>query len=313
MASPTRNRRHFFSRRKRSGSVQDPALKALKRQKRITNVKKGIFILPSLLTLSSIFCGFYALVAAVKGEFLLSAGLIVFAAFFDGVDGKVARLTKTTTRFGLELDSLADVISFGVAPAFLLYIWALEPFHRLGWVTAFVFVACGALRLARFNVQAGSIDARRFNGLPIPAAAAMVATTVLFFRKMAINPNDYGLLLLIGCFVLSFLMVSSVKFYAFKEFTVVKEKPFGSTVAFLLILAPIAAFPLIVPFILCLGYVLSGPVTTIVWKLQSRKREKEQSQDDAISLPEPDSEPQAAGTAGKSGQVITLRDHSGST
>ncbi|MEW6350985.1 MAG: CDP-diacylglycerol--serine O-phosphatidyltransferase [Thermodesulfobacteriota bacterium] len=312
MPSPNRNRRHFFTRRKRSASPQDPTVKAMKRQKRINNMKKGIFILPSLLTLSSIFCGFYSLVAAFKGDFLLSAGLIVAAAFFDGVDGKVARLTKTSTKFGLELDSLADVISFGVAPAFLLYVWALEPFHRLGWVTAFVFVACGALRLARFNVQVGSIDSRRFNGLPIPAAASMVATTVMFFRKVQINPNDYGVILLLACFVLSFLMVSSVKFYAFKEFTVVKDKPFSSTVAFVLILAPIAAFPLIVPFFMFLGYVLSGPITTVVWKLQSRKREREQAEESAKSIPEPDSGAPMPGTGGKTAQVLSLKDHSGS-
>ncbi len=277
MAPPTRNKRHFFNRRKRSGAGSDQAARAQRRKERLTDMKKGIFILPSLLTLTSIFCGFYSLVCAVKKEFIYSAALIVVAAFFDGIDGKVARLTKTTTRFGLELDSLADVISFGVAPALLIYIWGLQGFGRTGWVMAFVFCACGALRLARFNVQTGTIDSRKFNGLPIPAAASMIATTVLFFKKTGLSSADYAHVLLVGCFVLSFLMVSSVKFYAFKEFTVVKDKPFASTVAFVLILAPIAAFPMVVPFLMCFTYVLSGPITTVIWRYQARKRAAEQT------------------------------------
>jgi len=235
-------------------------------------MKKGIFILPSLLTLTSIFFSFYSIVAAIKHEFLLAGALILVAGFFDGIDGKVARLTKTTTRFGLELDSLADVISFGVAPALLMYMWALEPYGRIGWVSAFLFVACGALRLARFNVQSGNIDPKRFNGLPIPAAAAMVATTVLFFHKLELNPADFTTSLLVVTFLISFFMVSSVKFHAFKDLTLVKQKPFSSTVAFVLLLALIAAAPLVVPFLLCAAYVVSGPILTLVLHARNRQR-----------------------------------------
>jgi CDP-diacylglycerol---serine O-phosphatidyltransferase len=299
MAPTNRNKRPFFNRRKRSTPGPDQATRKQRRKQRLNEMKKGIFILPSLLTLSSIFCGFYSLVCAVKGQFFYSAALILAAAFFDGVDGKVARLTKTSTKFGLELDSLADVISFGVSPALLLYIWALEPFGRTGWVTAFVFVACGALRLARFNVQTTIIDSRRFNGLPIPAAASMVATTVLFFNKVGLSCSDYEHILLLGCFVLSFLMVSSVKFYAFKEFTMVKEKPFGSTVAFVLILAPIAAFPTIVPFFICLAYVLSGPITTVIWRAQSRNRAAEQTDGPDLPVQEPIDQPVTPGQGEK--------------
>jgi len=234
-------------------------------------MKKGIFILPSLLTLSSIFLSFYSMVAAIKGEFVLAGALILGAGFFDGIDGKVARLTKTTTRFGLELDSLADVISFGVAPAILIYVWSLAPHGRIGWVSAFLFVACGALRLARFNVQSGSIDPKRFNGLPIPAAAVMVATTVLFFHKAGLNPEDFDIYLLTLTLALSFLMVSSVKFHAFKDLTLVKQKPFSSTVAFVLLLALIAASPYVVLFLLSAGYVISGPLLTI-WLYANRKK-----------------------------------------
>jgi CDP-diacylglycerol--serine O-phosphatidyltransferase len=188
-------------------------------------MKQGIFILPSLLTLTAIFFSFYSIIASIKGEFLLAGALILVAGFFDGIDGKVARLTKTTTRFGLELDSLADVISFGVAPALLIYMWALEPFGRIGWVSAFLFVACGALRLARFNVQSGSIDPKRFNGLPIPAAAVMVATTVLFFHKLQLNPADFRTPLL-SDFVISFFMVSFLKFHALKILRVTEAVQF---------------------------------------------------------------------------------------
>ncbi len=235
-------------------------------------MKKSIFLLPSLLTLSSIFLSFYAMVSTIKGEFVLAAALIIAAAFFDGIDGKVARLTKTTTRFGLELDSLADAISFGVAPAILMYLWALSPLARIGWVTCFVFVSCGVLRLARFNVQSGNIDPKRFNGLPIPAAAAMIATTVLFFHKVGLDPADFRITLLILTYALSFLMVSSVKFYAFKTLSPERHKAFGVTVAFVLLLALVATSPFVTPFFLCGAYVLSGPLLTLLTYLRTRKR-----------------------------------------
>ncbi len=184
------------------------------------------------MTVTSIFLAFYSIIAAIKQEFLMAAALILAAGFFDGIDGKVARLTNTTTRFGLELDSLADVIAFGVAPAMMTYLWALQGTGRIGDVSAFLFVACGALRLARFNVQSGTIDPKRFNGLPIPAAAAMMATTVLFFHKLEVDPAEHRTGLLILNTAMAVFMVSSIKFHAFKDLTLVKERPFRSTVAF---------------------------------------------------------------------------------
>lgn len=271
MATRPRRKRPFFRRRRQLQDGEGFPERQREKRLHINKMKKGIFILPSLLTLSSIFLSFYSMVAAIKGEFVLAGALILAAGFFDGIDGKVARLTKTTTRFGLELDSLADVISFGVAPAILIYVWSLAPHGRIGWVSAFLFVACGALRLARFNVQSGSIDPKRFNGLPIPAAAAMVATTVLFFHKAGLNPEDFGIYLLTLTLALSFLMVSSVKFHAFKDLTLVKQKPFSSTVAFVLLLALIAASPYVVLFLLSAGYVISGPLLTI-WLYANRKK-----------------------------------------
>ncbi|MGO9569945.1 MAG: CDP-diacylglycerol--serine O-phosphatidyltransferase [Desulfomonilaceae bacterium] len=272
MTTRPRNRRPFFRSRKRQQDGGEFPTRPPRKRIPINKMKKGIFILPSLLTLTSIFFSFYSMIAAIKSEFLLAGALILIAGFFDGIDGKVARLTKTTTRFGLELDSLADVISFGVAPALLMYMWALAPYARIGWVSAFVFVACGALRLARFNVQSGNIDPKRFNGLPIPAAALMVATTVLFFHKLELNPADFRTPLLVLTYLISFFMVSSIKFHAFKDLTLVKQKPFSSTVAFVLLLALIAAAPLVVPFLLCAAYVVSGPILTLMLHSRNRKR-----------------------------------------
>jgi CDP-diacylglycerol---serine O-phosphatidyltransferase len=265
MTTKPRKRRYFFRNRKRQLEGEDFIAQPSRRRLQVQKMKKGIIILPSLLTLTAIFFSFYAIICSVKeSRFVMSAILIIISGFFDGIDGRVARLTKTTTRFGLELDSLADVISFGVAPALLMYMWALQPFDQVGWVSAFVFVACGALRLARFNVQSGTIDPKRFNGLPIPAAAAMICSTVLFFDKVGLDPANYGTTLLIATYVLSFFMVSSVKFHGFKDFAMVREKPFSSSVAFVLILALIATNPFVVTFFICMAYLVSGPILTII-------------------------------------------------
>ncbi len=286
MATRIRKKRPFFGKNKRLPDPEELQRRAQKKENRINKMKRGIFILPSLLTLTSIFFSFFGIVSAINGDYVLAAALILVAGFFDGVDGKVARLTKTTTRFGLELDSLADVISFGVAPAILLYMWALAPYGRIGWVTCFVFVACGALRLARFNVQTGYIDPKRFNGLPIPAAAVMVGTTVLFCHKVGLDPANFRIPVLILAYLLSFFMVSAVKFHAFKDLTLVKQKPFSSTVAFVLLLALIATSPFVVPFFLSAGYVISGPVLTTMLYRRSRRRKAEKEADSQASDPD---------------------------
>jgi CDP-diacylglycerol--serine O-phosphatidyltransferase len=265
MSTKPRKRRYFFRNRKRQLEGEDFVIQPSRRRLQVQKMKKGIIILPSLLTLTAIFFSFYAIICAVKeSRFVMSAILIIISGFFDGIDGRVARLTKTTTRFGLELDSLADVISFGVAPALLMYMWALQPYDQVGWVSAFVFVACGALRLARFNVQSGVIDPKRFNGLPIPAAAAMICSTVLFFHKLGLDATDYSTVLLIATYILSFFMVSSVKFHGFKDLEMVRQKPFSSSVAFVLMLALVATNPFVVPFFMCMGYLISGPILTII-------------------------------------------------
>ncbi len=304
MATRIRRKKPFFRRRKH-WTGEEIADRPRRKRIQMAKMKKGIFILPSLLTLCSIFLSFYSIILALKGDFLLAGALILAAGFFDKIDGAVARLTNTTSRFGVELDSLADVISFGVAPAILMYVWALAPHGRVGWVSAFLFVACGALRLARFNVQTGTIDPKRFNGLPIPAAAVMVATTVMFFHRLELNPSDFGVHLLTLTVALAFLMVSSVKFHAFKDLTLVKRKPFSSTVAFLLLLALIAASPYVVLFLLSAAYVISGPILTI-WLYRNRSKPQEQPSE-APTSQEPATPEDQAPTTG--GEIIPISDH----
>jgi CDP-diacylglycerol--serine O-phosphatidyltransferase len=224
---------------------------------------KGIAILPSLFTAANLFCGFYSIIASVKGDFYRAAVGILIALVLDGLDGKIARYTHTASRFGVEFDSLADLVSFGLAPAILAYIWALMPVGRLGWLAAFLFVACGALRLARFNTQVDVVDKRYFVGLPIPAAAVLVATGVIVAREVEV-PVQPQVLALIALYALSFLMVSTVRYISFKSLDPFKRRPFNTLVAALLLLVVIAMEPLYMIFALIAGYVMSGPLMAVV-------------------------------------------------
>ena len=223
-------------------------------------VKRGIYLLPNLLTTANLFCGFYGIIAAIKNDFRTAAIAILVSCLFDILDGKVARLTGSNSRFGVEYDSMADLVAFGVAPALLVYLWALKPFGRLGWAAAFLFVACGALRLARFNVQTDSVSKKYFVGLPIPAAAALVATTVLFFYRMGGSGPTKHFLLLAMTYVLGFFMVSSIPYYSFKEFDGFQRLRFRTLFLMILLLSVIAAQPAIMLFTLGLVYVSSGPL-----------------------------------------------------
>ena len=165
--------------------------------------KKGVYLIPNFFTTGNVFSGFYAIIAAFNQDFLLAAIAILVATVFDALDGLIARLTRTTSRFGVEYDSLADLVSFGVAPGLLIYSWALSSYGRIGWVAAFLYVVCGTLRLARFNVQVSTVESKKFIGLPIPAAACMIATLVMLdhyilgmgqnIRPMVILVMTYGL------------------------------------------------------------------------------------------------------------------------
>ncbi len=234
------------------------------------NLKRGIFLLPNLLTSMSLLGGFYAIVACFDGKFDHAAIAIFISAALDGLDGRLARLTHTTSKFGAEYDSLADLVAFGLAPGVLIFTWALRPFGRYGWLAAFLYVVCGALRLARFNVQISRVESKRFNGLPIPAAAALVASTVLLFfylgkgQEMA---KHITVLLLV--YMLAFLMISNIKFYSFKELNLKRRMPFRLLVGLIFVMVVIVAEPPVTLFILFFAYAASGPV---VWLIERRKK-----------------------------------------
>jgi len=241
---------------------------------------KGIYILPNLLTSISLFAGFYAIVATIDKKFISAAIAIFVSGIFDMLDGRVARMTGSSSRFGVEYDSLSDLVAFGVAPALLAYMWALKGYGRFGWLAAFLYVACGALRLARFNIQVDNVQKKQFLGLPIPAAAATIAGSVLFnswLVNQGVNLKTVFIPILI--YILAFLMVSDVRYFSFKEVGFFKGRPFRSTVAAILLIVIIFIEPKITLFGLPFLYLLSGPVYTLLKRkkiiLENASRSKE--------------------------------------
>jgi len=233
-----------------------------KRKKKDRRRFRGVLLLPNLITTASLFAGFYAIVAGIDGRFLAAAWAIFISLILDGLDGRIARMTHTTTGFGTQYDSLADLVAFGVAPAVLCYLWALKPYKQFGWIAAFLFVVCGALRLARFNVQVGSMDPRYFNGLPIPAAAMMVATSIAFYYEIGEWAPEKHIYILIMIYLLSFLMVSNVKYFSFKKLELFRRHPFESLVALVLLFVVIATAPHIMGFVVMVVYTSSFPIST---------------------------------------------------
>jgi len=238
------------------------------------SMRKGIYILPNLFTTGSLFAGFYSMVATMNGDYRTAAIWVLVSSIFDGLDGKVARLTGTSSKFGVEYDSLADLVAFGVTPGLLMYSWALKPFGRLGWLAAFLFVVCGALRLARFNVQVNTVESKRFIGLPIPAAASMVSLTVLLFYHMHWLSSYRKLAILVLIYLLAFLMVSNFKYYSFKDPGLIRRQPFAFLVFAVVLLIVIAAQPVPVLFGLFLCYIISGPIGFIMTWPRRRRLEK---------------------------------------
>lgn len=236
--------------------------------KRVPKVpfKKGIYILPSLFTTGNVFCGFYAFIAVMsdrEDKFFVAAAAILIAMLFDALDGRVARMTKTTSEFGVQYDSLADVISFGMAPALLAYYWVLQPFGRLGWMAAFLFLLCGALRLARFNVTKPETLGDNFLGLPIPVAAAAIATIVIAFEDLFQTRLDPKIM--VGLvYLLAFLMVSNIKYPAFKKFDFKNRVTFTRFMFVILFIYVLATIPREAAFTLTFLYVLSGPVKFLI-------------------------------------------------
>jgi len=222
-------------------------------------MKKGIYVLPNLFTTASLFCGFYSVIASVKGHYAVAASAILIAIILDGLDGRIARMTNTMSKFGAEYDSLSDLVAFGVAPGVLMYTWSFFYYGKWGWLAAFLFVLCGALRLARFNVQINLIDSRVFNGLPIPAAAATAATGVLLYFYLGGQGTYPSLVIMLAVVGIALLMVSSVKYYSFKDLNFFARQPFMSFFLIVLILIIVAVEPQIMIFTFSVGYSLSGP------------------------------------------------------
>lgn len=190
---------------------------------------------------------------------------------FDALDGWVARLTHTATKFGIEFDSLSDLIAFGMAPAILIYMWALRPFGRIGWLGAFLFVVCGALRLARYNVQRGSSEAKYFTGLPIPGAAIVVASLVVFYHELWGGLISKNHLIILLTYILAFLMVSTIKYHGIKEIDLRRRKPFSLLVIIVLILVVIVIHPPIMLFVFSMIYVVWGLLEGAI-SLQKKRR-----------------------------------------
>ncbi len=265
-----------------------------KRKKRPRNSrKKGIYVLPNLFTSASLFGGFYAIIAAIQGKFPLAATAILISCVFDALDGRIARFTQTSSQFGSEYDSLSDLVAFGVAPGVLAFLWALKPFGRLGWLASFMYVICGALRLARFNVQKDTVEANYFKGLPIPGAASLIASLVLFASALGgIPEGSRHILIILLIYVLSFLMVSAVQYPSFKGLEFKHRKSFNVLVSIILVALVIAYKPRVMLFFVLAAYTLSGPVITL-YRMHAKRAAASQTTDGA--LPPTQKEPTKTG------------------
>jgi len=241
--------------------------------------KRGIYLLPSVLTTFGMFAGFYSIISSINGDFTVAAISILIAMMWDTLDGRVARLTNTQSAFGAEYDSLADLVSFGIAPALLVYQWSLYELGRFGWLAVFVYLACAALRLARFNTQVGTADKRYFQGLPSPAAAGVIASMIWLkiwtFASFDSDLISMGYYLGAGITILcGLLMVSNLRYYSFKEFDS-KKASFRFLLIVILSLIILVYKPNIILFTGFFVYLLSGPVITIIGLNRNRLKKKQ--------------------------------------
>ncbi|HLE19777.1 MAG TPA: CDP-diacylglycerol--serine O-phosphatidyltransferase [Vicinamibacteria bacterium] len=219
--------------------------------------RRGIYFLPSLFTVANIFCGFYSIVSSMKSEFELAAMLIGWAILLDTLDGRVARLANATSEFGKEFDSLADVVSFGVAPGVLAYAWALHLWPRIGWLACFLFLICGTMRLARFNIQQRAVDKRYFVGMPIPAAAGLLAAIVFMF-PLPLDSRNQAIPILLLVPGLALLMVSTLRYYSFKDIDLRGRHPYLVILLLALLFVTIGTHPQVMLLSMSVTYLVSG-------------------------------------------------------
>jgi CDP-diacylglycerol--serine O-phosphatidyltransferase len=217
-----------------------------------------IYLLPHIFTTLNMFCGFYAIIKVINGDFFKASWGILFAIVFDIFDGRIARLLKTSSNFGLQYDSLSDLVSFGLAPALLVYQYSLKEFSKIGWLASFLYATCVALRLARFNVKI-SLKIEHFEGLPSPAGAAILASVILFLLKTDITPNYESWGLLILTYFIAYLLISPIQYPSFKEIKIKKHQAFYFLVFFVIGLTVIASNPPFYLVILFALYLLLGP------------------------------------------------------
>lgn len=239
--------------------------------------RRGIYLLPNLITTAALFAGFYGIVAAINGRYELASVAVFIAMILDALDGRVARLTNTQSEFGAEYDSLADMGSFGLAPALIMYVWSLSSlvdfswqWGKLGWLAAFMYVACAALRLARFNTKASSTDKRYFQGLPSPAAAGVVVGFVWACFDLGINGTEVPFLALPIIAFAGIMMVSNVSYYSFKDIDFQNKVPFVAMLVVVLIFVFAAIDPPKALFGCFMIYALSGPVISILRRFKKR-------------------------------------------
>lgn len=238
------------------------------------NLKRGFYLLPNLFTTAGLFAGFYAVVAAMKGLYDVAAIVIFIGMICDGFDGRIARLTGTESAFGAEYDSLADMVTFGIAPALVVYSWALHSLHKLGWVAAFIFAAGGALRLARFNTQLGVADKRFFQGIPIPVAAGLIASMVWTCQEFGIYGHYITIAAAAMTVLAGLLMVSNVRYYSFKDMDFKNSVPFVVIVFVVLVIGCILLDPAPVLFFIFCLYIISGLFISLIHKVRKAKRRR---------------------------------------
>jgi CDP-diacylglycerol---serine O-phosphatidyltransferase len=233
-------------------------------------LRRGVYLLPSLFTMGNMFCGYLCVLFAIRGEFAIAAPFIGVAVVLDMLDGRIARMTGTATAFGVEFDSLADVISFGIAPAVLTFMWGLQPLQRLGWAAGFIYLSAAALRLARFNIQSvKSTDKRHFVGMPSPAAAGIPAATIFFYPTPLRDPA-WALIALALMVIPAALMVSTLKFNSFKTIDTQQRRSYKVLALVALVIAVIQLHPSIVLLALAYLYMLSGVVGAVWTRLRRR-------------------------------------------
>ena len=237
--------------------------------------RQGIYLLPNLFTTGALFAGFYAVIAAMRGNFEAAAIAIFFALVFDGLDGRIARLTNTSSKFGAEYDSLSDMVSFGVAPALVMFSWALGGLGKLGWSAAFIYVACAALRLARFNTQIDDTDKNYFTGLASPAAACIIASMVWVCHDLGLVgenlPHELAIIVGILTATVGFLMVANFPYYSFKGIDFRGRVPFVVIFLVVLVFGLVTVDPPSIFLITFLAYAASGPILAIHrWRKKGR-------------------------------------------